>query len=181
MGRMLDLSRARLGAGFVLSRRPTQLDVLVESVIQEHGTASPQCRIELQREGSLQGEWDADRLSQVISNLIGNALQHGEDREPVGIELNGRSPEGVVMRVRNAGRIPDDVLPDVFDPFRSGQRRRAEAEGLGLGLYIVEQVVLAHGGRISVELPAGGRHTVFCVTLPRGHDQFFEGVAASPT
>lgn len=162
---MLDLTRARLGGGIPLRLQETEFAVLVQRVIQEHQVAFPAGRFETRLAGDLTGSWDADRLAQMTSNLIGNALEHGESKDPIEVILNGTRPDRVTLTVSNAGVIPEDVLPHLFDPFRGGQRQLGRREGLGLGLYIVQQIVLAHGGRVDVKTDA--RHTSFLVELPR--------------
>ena len=163
---MLDLARARLAGGIVLKREPCDFGSLVQRVVEEHRVASPGRRVEVRLEGDLKGEWDADRLAQVASNLIGNSLQHGERDAAVKVHVDGTREDAVVLSVANAGAIPADVLPHVFDPFRGGQRQLGRSDGLGLGLYIVQQIVQAHEG--SVEVQSGdAEHTLFRVTMPR--------------
>ena len=130
---MLDLARARLAGGIVLKREPCDFGSLVQRVVEEHRVASPARRIEVRLEGDLKGEWDADRLAQVASNLIGNSLQHGERDAAVKVHVDGTREDAVVLSVANAGAIPADVLPHVFDPFRGGQRQLGRSDGLGLG------------------------------------------------
>jgi signal transduction histidine kinase len=108
------------------------------------------------------GEWDRDRLAQVLSNLLANAVQHSERGTPVTVTVSGTDAEATVS-VHNLGEpIPTEVLPTVFDAFSSG----SDSTGLGLGLYIAREIVLAHGGRIEVN-SSRERGTVFTVTLPR--------------
>ena len=164
---VLDLARARLAGGIALDRAPLDLRALVESTMQEHLALAPERRIGVQVGGELHGYWDAGRLAQVLSNLIGNALQHGEAGSPVEITINGSSPQRVTLSVANRGRIAPEVLPHVFDPFGAGHRQRGRSQGLGLGLYIAQQIVDAHAGEIGVHVTDDGR-TVFRVILPRG-------------
>jgi two-component system sensor histidine kinase/response regulator len=163
---MLDLARARLAGGITLKLAPADLGALIQRVVREHQAVSPEQRIEVSSEGDLTGEWDAERLAQVASNLIGNALQHGEPSEPIQVRLDGSRAEEVVLSVTNAGSIPPEVLPNVFDPFRGSERHLGRNEGLGLGLYIVQQIVIAHRGRVDVH-PGDPRHITFRVTIPR--------------
>ncbi|HEY0818329.1 MAG TPA: hybrid sensor histidine kinase/response regulator [Rhizobacter sp.] len=169
MGRMiedlLDVTRVRLGHGIPITRAPVDLSVLVQGVIQERQVLNPERRVQLDTQGDLHGAWDGDRLVQVASNLIGNALRHGTS-DVVTVKLDGRRPDRVLMSVINEGHIPPELLPSIFDPFRRGQRQSARTEGLGLGLYIVQQVVHAHGGTIQVASEAG-QPTRFDVSLPR--------------
>ncbi len=162
---MLDLARARLAGGIPLKREPVDLGTIAARIVLEHQTAFPDRRIELLSAGELTGEWDPDRLAQVMSNLIGNALQHGEPAQGVQLRLADSAADSVTLTVSNGGVIPPETLPLLFDPFRAGQRPEGSTAGLGLGLFIVQQIVLAHHGSIDVE-SAGGR-TVFRVVLPR--------------
>ena len=162
---MLDLTRARLGGGISLRRQDVELGQLVQRVIQEHQLSFPDGRFDIHQTGDLAGHWDADRLAQVTSNLIGNALEHGEKQDPIEVSLNGSRADLVTLVVTNTGVVPEDVLPHLFDPFRGGQRHLGRSDGLGLGLYIVQQIVLAHGGRVEVRTDA--RRTTFGVHIPR--------------
>ena len=170
MGRMiddlLDLARARLAGGIPLKREAMDLRPVVERVIEEHAASHPDRRILVTGEGDLTGCWDPDRLSQVASNLIGNALKHGDGNEPVRVELDGTQTDVVVLSVTNGGYIRPEVLPYVFDPFRGARPEQHHRDGLGLGLYITQQIALAHRGRVEVE-SAPARGTVFRVTMPR--------------
>jgi len=163
---MLDLARARLAGGIPLTRQPVSLDEVMQRVVQEHQAVFPESRIELQITGDPAGHWDPDRLGQVAANLLGNAIRHGKPGEAVMVLLDGNEPEQAMFSVANAGSIPPDVLPHIFDPFRSGAPRGGQNEGLGLGLYIVQQIVHAHQGDIDVQSGAGGK-TIFTVTIPR--------------
>jgi two-component system sensor histidine kinase/response regulator len=169
MGRMiddlLDLARARLGGGLAVRPDAADLGGLVQRVLPELQGTVPDRLIELRAEGDLAGRWDADRLAQVVSNLVGNAIEHGRPETPILVHLDGSRPEEVCVSVVNAGAIPPDLLPRVFDPFRHEARPPGKAEGLGLGLYIAQQIVQAHGGAIAVESAEG--RTAFRVTLPR--------------
>ena len=170
MGRMiedmLDLTRTRLGGGIAVDRRRIDLGELAERVVQERQVAAPERVIALMRAGDLTGDWDGDRLVQVLSNLVGNALAHGAADAPIEVHVDGTAPDAVAFSVANGGTIAADVLPHIFDPFRSGRRDSSRSEGLGLGLYIVQQIVRAHGGSVEVQ-SAAGQPTLFRVTLPR--------------
>jgi two-component system, sensor histidine kinase and response regulator len=102
----------------------------------------------------------------LASNLIGNALKHGDPLGAVLVRMEGTDGDAVLFEVVNDGVIPADRLAGLFDPFKDGQQRVGRNEGLGLGLYIVQQIVGAHGGAIEV-LIEEERRTVFRVRLPR--------------
>lgn len=163
---ILDLARARLAGGIPIKREPADLGALIERVLPEIRAAHAGSRIELSRRGDLQGEWDAERLTQVASNLIGNALQHGEQKDAVEVRLDGTGRDVVTLTVCNTGTIAPDLLPRLFDPFRGAERQTGRSEGLGLGLYIVQQIVLAHDGSVDVRSQPPN-HTCFVVQVPR--------------
>jgi two-component system, sensor histidine kinase and response regulator len=171
MGRMiedmLDMARARLAGGIPLKREPADLGALVDRVVGEVQAIHPDRKIEVKQAGALAGNWDGARLAQVASNLLGNALQHGEVDTIVRVTVDGRAAQEVLLKVENTGTIPPDLLPQLFDPFRGTQQRQAgRSEGLGLGLYIVQQIVLAHGGSVHVQSGEDNR-TLFIVRIPR--------------
>jgi signal transduction histidine kinase len=163
---MLDLARGRLAGGIPIRRQPIDLGALVEQIVIEHRTVAPTRTIEYETRGRLDGAWDADRCGQMISNLLDNATRHGTDGKPVACVLDGTPADHVTISISNEGAIVPDLLPHIFDPFRSREGHRAKGEGLGLGLYIVEQIASAHGGRVDVSSGSDDR-TTFLVTLPR--------------
>jgi two-component system sensor histidine kinase/response regulator len=164
---MLDLARARLGGGIVVKREPTDFKMLVDKVLREHQTAVPERPIESNFTGDLQGEWDPERIAQVASNLIGNAIKHGKPEVPVIVRLEG-TRDCITLMVKNGGTIAPETLRHLFDPFRGSQREGGRSEGLGLGLYIVSQIVQAHDGKVDVATGQSDE-TTFVVTLPRAN------------
>ncbi|HSP78403.1 MAG TPA: ATP-binding protein [Myxococcaceae bacterium] len=161
---LLDFTRSRLGGGIPISPREVDLRGLVQQLMEEAGLSHPERAITLSAEGDFLGCWDADRLTQVVSNLVGNALQHSPAGTPVEVRL-AREGERVRLEVHNQGPpIPSELLPHVFDPFRGAKKQPSKEEGLGLGLYIVQQIIQAHGGRIDVSSSEEG--TSFRVELP---------------
>lgn len=163
---MLDLARARLAGGIVIKPEAADFRVLVERVVREHQAAAPERRIDIDSTGEFSGRWDAERIAQVASNLIGNALKHGESHSPVEVRLDGRRGEGVLLSVANIGTIPPELREHLFDPFRGSVRLSGRGGGLGLGLYIVYQIVKAHGGKVEVDTGCGNL-TEFRVSVPR--------------
>jgi PAS domain S-box-containing protein len=162
---LLDFTRIRLGSGLPLSRCAIDLAEVCRMAIDEmDGQASA---VELRSDGDTVGSWDGDRLMQLVSNLVGNAVAHGARAAPVEIVLAGSDPAFVTLEVKNAGAIPAAVLPIIFEPFRSAKdRKEHHSSGLGLGLYISQQIVLAHSGSIEV-CSVEEQGTCFTVRLPR--------------
>ena len=163
---MLDLARARLGGGIMIKREPADLRSLVERVVREHQAAAPGRLIESSFEGDCCGEFDPERISQVASNLIGNALKHGDANGAVDVRVEGNAGDRVALHVKNGGTIPHEIVAHLFDPFSGSRRQAGRTEGLGLGLYIVSQIVQAHGGSVDVETGQNGT-TSFRVSMPR--------------
>jgi len=159
---VLDFSAARGGLGLALRPVATDLGLLARRALQElDGGGAGQLALAL--EGDLTIEGDADRLMQVLCNLTGNALQHGEG-SPVRVEVRDRGEE-LQIEVRNGGApIPPERLATLFEPFHRGDERRG-SRSLGLGLYIVQEIVRAHAGRVAARSDEAG--TVFEVVLPR--------------
>jgi PAS domain S-box-containing protein len=158
---LLDFTRSRHG-GIPLSRAAVDLRELCREVVAELEVAHPERSFILRGRGDVSGEWDRDRIAQVVSNLTANALQHGAPGAPIALVLAGLDGE-VTLCIHNQGRaIPPADLAHIFDPFR---KLRKTAGGLGLGLYIVRQIVVAHGGRVEVSSGDGG--TRFTVHLPK--------------
>jgi signal transduction histidine kinase len=166
---LLDLTRTRLGSGIPIAPERMDLRSLCEEVVSELQAFYPDRPMDLHADGNLRGSWDRDRLAQVLSNLVGNALQYGARDRPIGVVAR-EDCEEVVMEVHNEGRaIPPAMLANIFEPMvREGGRRDSDklSRSLGLGLHIAREIVLAHGGTVSVKSTAG-EGTTFCVRLPR--------------
>lgn len=162
---LLDVTRIRKAGGLTLHPAPAQMDVLVQRVLEETGTGSPGRALVSRFEGDLAGIWDSERICQVLSNLIGNALHHGDPDQPVQIAADGIQAGTVVLTVVNGGTIPADLLPHLFVPFRGRERPPGRHQGLGLGLFIADKIVRLHGGRIDVH--SSDDTTRFRVHLPR--------------
>ena len=157
---LLDFARTRLGGELPIHARRIDLRQICEQTVEELEFAYTR-QVKLTCEGDLWGDWDPDRMAQVISNLVGNCLQHGDG--DVSISLSGER-DFVVFETRNGGSpIPREVLPHLFEPGRRGDSRSG---GLGLGLFIAQQIVLAHGGSIEVT-SNDSDGTRFTVALPR--------------
>ncbi|HWE23455.1 MAG TPA: MEDS domain-containing protein [Myxococcales bacterium] len=163
---ILDFTRIRLGHGIPLQRRRIDLAEVCRLAIDEVESLAGEGRIRLEESGESLGVWDGDRLAQLVSNLLGNALAHGKGGTPVVIALDGTDPDEFLLEVHNAGAIPGDILPVLFDPFRGSNHKHERSSGLGLGLFISQQIVRAHGGNIEVS-SSEEDGTRFLIRLPR--------------
>jgi len=171
---LLDFSRIRAG-GLRIDPRPVDLGELVEGVVGELRHATPDGRIELRIVGDVRATLDPDRIAQVASNLVSNALHHGKGDGGVRVLVDGGRHEALRVEVENAGSIEPIERTRLFEPFRS---TRSGREGLGLGLYIVDQFVRAHRGAVFVDADQPGR-VVFGFSVPRnGLDLSNEGKTA---
>lgn len=146
---LLDLARIRLAGGVPIERAKMDLRDVVERVRAELLTVHPTRAIDVHTRGDATGNWDAERIAQALSNLISNALVHGAPGEPVRVNLDA-SPDAVSVSVQNRGVIDGAVRAELFDPFRRGRRAQGRGEGLGLGLFIVSEIIRAHGASIDV-------------------------------
>ncbi len=160
---MLDFARLKSGAGIDVTTEPTDLAPVLEQVIEELRTSNPDRLIESDGRLPPLVVCDAPRVSQVVSNLLGNALTHGKEDEPVRLEAVA-SPDEVTIAVTNRGdQIPDDVQSRLFQPFfRAGAS--SGKKGLGLGLYIASEIAKSHGGRL--EVVSSPEETCFMLKLP---------------
>jgi two-component system, sensor histidine kinase and response regulator len=158
---LLDFTTVRLGT-LPVKKADTNLAELADHAVAE--LRARHADVALTVAGDARGIWDPDRILQVLSNLIGNAVAHGTPGGNVTVRVDGTGHGGVLIEVENAGEIPEAVRAQLFSPFVTGER----TGGAGLGLFIVQQIVQAHGGTI-VATSADGR-TAMRVTLPRaGH------------
>jgi signal transduction histidine kinase len=172
---LLDLARGRLGSGIPITPVPVDLAQLVHDVADEFVDAYPDRTIRVDGATHVQGVWDADRLAQVVSNLIANALEHGED--PVVARALDHG-DRVAIEVCNGGMIDLATASRVWDPFVSIAGPREGRRGLGLGLYIVREIARAHRGTVEVTRDDGV--TVFRVVLPRQPSGAAAGTGGPP-
>lgn len=165
---LLDVARMRSGQ-LILTPCDVDLAAVCRAIIGEFDPLGESNRIDLVCEGQTTGCWDADRLAQVLSNLVGNALHHGHASEPVHVRLDGTRPTELRVSVANAGEIPAEAREHLFEPFRSGTPPHQNVHGLGLGLYIAHELVRLHRGRLDVQSSAA-EGTVFEIVLPKRND-----------
>jgi signal transduction histidine kinase len=166
VGALLDFTRSRLGGGIPITRASMNMGKTVHDVVSEIEAAHPGRKIEVNARGSLKGDWDCARMSQVLTNLIGNALEHGGDRTAVHVDVLA-GDDDLTIAVHNRGpTIPEDQLDGIFSAMKHQDTSGGSSGNLGLGLYIAQQIVHAHKGKISVE-SSEDRGTTFTVCLPR--------------
>ncbi len=159
---LLDVSRIREAGGLPIAPRATDLGEVVRDQLDELTRAHPGSDLRLTSSGELTGVWDPDRLAELVSNLVCNAIRHGRPG-PIAVSLRDLG-DRIELAVENGGQIPADELPTIFDPFSAG-RAAVRSEGLGLGLFISRGIVEVHGGTITA-MVSGGRTTML-VRLPR--------------
>ena len=157
---VLDHARTSLAA-FPHDPVPMDLRIVCQVAIDELRSIHPGRQITCEVAGDVEGSWDPVRLQQVVSNLVGNALEHSEGVVSVRVEAGEHD---VVLSVHNDGDpIPPHILPVLFEPFGRGDR---SANGLGLGLYIVQEIMRRHGGTIEVR-SSPDLGTTFVARWPR--------------
>jgi len=165
---ILDFTRARLGGGISLAREQTDMAQLAREAVEEVEIVHAGRPLVVAVEGSGEGRWGADRLRQVLDNLLTNALAYSPAGSQVRLAVDGRASDEVHVHVHNAGApIRSELLPVLFQPLTRGTATRSAERSVGLGLFIVRHIVEAHGGRVEVA-SSEGEGTTFSVHLPRG-------------
>jgi signal transduction histidine kinase len=167
---LIDFTRTHLGPGIPIRVKQGSIVAVCEEVVNELRTFHPEKQIDLHVPPQLDAIFDEGRIAQVLSNLIGNAIQYGSGEAPVTVRVSGTDGE-VVIAVNNRGAaIPSEKLSSVFDPMvriaASVSSDYLERTSLGIGLYISREIVHAHGGKVLLaSTDADG--TTFTVTMPR--------------
>lgn len=166
---LVDFTRTHLGPGIPISPRQENLSMVCEQVVNELRTFHPDRVIELSAPLSLSAFIDGNRFAQVLSNLIGNALQYGNKESPVTVDV-ASAEENISIAINNRGpAIPPDKVASIFDPLvrlsSAENSPPGESTNLGIGLFIAREIVHAHSGRIHVRSDEDG--TTFTVTIPK--------------
>ncbi|HEX4333143.1 MAG TPA: hybrid sensor histidine kinase/response regulator [Usitatibacter sp.] len=162
---LLDIARVRGGR---IEMKPAEGDLrdLVGHLVEELGAGGERARIEVSVVGDTRAAFDPDRIAAAVSNLLGNALQHGADGSKIRVHIDGTRENRLLLRVSNDGVIAPGILATIFEPFHSSGPQSRSSGGLGLGLFIVNEFVKAHGGRVDARSePSAG--TSFEIDLPR--------------
>jgi signal transduction histidine kinase len=169
---LLDFSTSHLGDGIPVDPHTVDLSEICLGVVDEAKTFHPDRKIDTTIEGDSTGAWDGARMAQAFSNLISNAIQHGRPDSVIKVSIRG-FPDEIVYEVRNEGDvIPPASLRTLFDPVKRfairppSDRVASGTHNLGLGLYVVKQIVAAHKGEISVS-SSEDDGVVFAARLPR--------------
>lgn len=164
---LLDFARAKLGAGIGLTiEEVTDLEGALRHVVDELQSAHPEreLRFFIETVGAIR--CDRERVCQLVSNLVANALEHGAAHRPVDVRVQ-QSAAGLQIAVQNQGTpIPPETLPLLFRPYSRGGAQ-GPSQGLGLGLYIASEIARAHGGTLEVQSNAEDG-TRFTFSLPAG-------------
>lgn len=166
---LIDFTRSRLGRKLPMLIAPANMAKICADIVEELQIAHPERTIIMEMKGSFDGEWDKQRISQVFSNLLGNAIQHGDSASPIEVKLTS-SKNKILIKVINQGKpIPPCKIKHIFEPLiRYEENENADylqKTSLGLGLYITREIVLAHNGNLKVTSNAA-KGTVFEITLP---------------
>ena len=164
VGDLLDLAREREGAGIPIAPKQTDLREVCRQIVEDIEAIALDRVVTFDCDADGAGAWDEHRVLQAISNLTSNAVRHGTPGSPVRLRLTGND-ERVAVEVHNRGTIPSEILPRVFEPFRSGRHYTSRGEGLGLGLFIAKAIARAHGG--ALEVTSANDETMFRLVLPR--------------
>jgi signal transduction histidine kinase len=167
---LLDLTRARLGSGLPVVRQPMDMGFVSRKLVDEARSMHPGREFKVDISGDLEGHWDKARIGQVLSNLIGNALRYGFSDSRIAVTVKGGREE-VTLSVHNEGApIPPDAIGAIFHPLNRDEKQDGDdhpgSVKLGLGLYITEEIVTAHGGTITVT-SSEKDGTTFTARFPR--------------
>jgi signal transduction histidine kinase len=167
---LMDYTRTQLGKKLPVDLKPSNLAKICADIVEEQQIANPEHSIVLSMEGTFEGKWDDQRIAQVFSNLLGNAIQYGVTSSPVQVHLSS-SLDAVFIKINNKGQpIPPSKIQHIFDPLvrheENAETIYAHKSSLGLGLYISKEIVLAHNGSVNVSSSAADG-TTFEIELPR--------------
>jgi signal transduction histidine kinase len=163
---LLDFARIRFGVGIPIETGPVDLEAVIKEVVAEVTASAPESDVRVEVAGDLRGEWDSSRIAQALTNLVTNAVEHGSTNSSIQVEARG-TPSEIAVSVHNHGLvIPAERLGRLFDAMATPDDEERGNHHLGLGLYIVHSIVLAHGGTVHVD-SSSDEGTTFTLRLPR--------------
>jgi signal transduction histidine kinase len=163
---LLDFAGSRLGRSMPIRVEHGRLDAVCDLVLNEVMAIYPKRNFEFETEGDLDGEFDPGRVGQILSNLLNNAVNHGDGTQPVRMAARGDGDTLSVSVTNHGAPIPPENLQNLFrQPPATRQPPGPGSSGLGLGLYIAHEIAAAHAGSISAE--SGSEVTTFTLSLPR--------------
>ena len=168
---LLEYTRTRLGRAIPISPETVSMEQICALAFDEIRAAHPERIFKLETSGDLEGQFDSERLQQVLSNLLNNAVQHGARNQPITLSAYSEA-DRITVQVKNHGlRIPADQLQVIFNPLVQIPSGRVDEDStpstsLGLGLYIAHEIVAMHGGTMAAE-SSDAHGTVFSARLPR--------------
>jgi hypothetical protein len=171
---LLEFTRTRLGSGIPLEKTACDLGMICTTALETIRAGNPEQSFEEQISGNLVTLADAPRLHQVLLNLLSNAVQHGDREKTISLVATGNA-DGIEVRVKNFGRpIAPAALQKIFEPMVRAAGPEADTSelsksSLGLGLFIVREIVVGHGGSVTVQ-SSTETGTVFTVRLPLAHE-----------
>jgi phosphoserine phosphatase RsbU/P len=170
ISQLVDIARLSLGTGMRVEREPLDLGVVARTVVNEL-PPEQRARVEITGRGDGAGLWDRHRLPEVVRHLVNNACEHGDEDTTITVIVDGDFEDEVELEIHNHGHIPPERLANLFTPLDASTRRRHRRElhgstGLGLGLYLSQQIARAHGGTLAVSSSAADG-TRFSLALPR--------------
>lgn len=164
---LLELALSRLGDAMPVTATAFDLGTMIGDVVAEMRASYPRASVEVHLGQDLQGRWDRARLAQALINLIGNAVQHGDASAPITVDAHNDAGHTIIAVHNRGPAIPAEKLDGIFEGLKTGADDHRDRRHLGLGLFIVDKIVEAHGGTIDVRSTAESG-TTFTVRLPRG-------------
>ena len=165
---LCDFNRTKLGLGINITPTHVDLATVFGDELDQLRTIHPDRGLVLEVAGECGGAWDGQRLQQMLGNLVLNAIRYGAPDTPVRVNVTGEEADVRIVVANNGVEIAPADIEQIFEPLRRGGDREEgceEESHLGLGLYIVREIVKAHGGEIDVRSEQG--QTAFTVRLPR--------------
>lgn len=164
---LLDFALARVGSGIAISPSSQDLHAFVSRSVEELRVAFPKATLMHQSFGSGYAPLDADRVQQIIGNLVANSVAYGDLKQPITITSRLEDDQAVVSVQNHGPVIPEALIAVLFEPMTRGTETASDVRSVGLGLFIVREIAKAHNGDVSVSSNQRDG-TVFSVYFPLG-------------